>query len=131
MILLAFDAGRKKTGIAIGNTVTGLSRPLAVVRGGRERQLTLIGQHLQEWRPQKLLIGLPCYLDGREHGTSRFCRAFARLLQQRFNLPVALLDERLTTAAARTVDTDAETDSIAAGIILQEWLWRSQAQNTC
>lgn len=123
MILLAFDVGRKKTGVAIGNLLTGDARPLAIARGGRTAQLAAIDAHVQEWHPQTLLVGLPLYLDGREHGMTRFCRVFADILRRRFNLPVEFADERLSTAAARTETTaGGAVDAVAAGIILRDWL---------
>ena len=119
MLLLAFDVGRKKTGVAIGNTLTGGARPLATVRGGQERQFAAIGAHICSWAPQRLIVGLPLHMDGSEHGMTRHCRTFAQRLAQQFGLPVALADERLTTIAAASRGGD---DAVAAAIILQGWL---------
>lgn len=136
MILLAFDVGRKKTGVAIGNLLTGLARPLAVARGGRSAQLAAIGEHIREWAPQKLVVGLPARLDGSAHAQTRLCRVFADILHRQFDLPVEFMDERLTTVAARSASVNpacgsemsgtADTDARAAGIILQDWLRRQQ-----
>lgn len=123
MILLAFDVGRKKTGVAVGNFLTGSARPLAVARGGRTAQLAAIGEHIREWNPGTLLVGLPRYLDGGEHGMTRFCRAFAGVLGRQFGLPVEFADERLTTVAARAeTGIRGEADAAAAGVILRDWL---------
>ena len=120
MILLAFDVGRKKTGIAIGNMYTALARPLRTVRGHRHAQITAIGAQIQQWRPQQLLFGLPHHMDGGAHNMTRFCRDFAAVVQQQYSLPVAFVDERLSTVSARTLDGDI--DATAAAIILQDWL---------
>lgn len=123
MILLALDVGRKKTGVAIGNLLTGDARPLAIARGGRTAQLAAIGAHIREWRPDSLLVGLPLHLDGAEHGMTKFCRAFAELLRRQFGLPVEFADERLSTFAARSeTGQRGEADADAAGIILRDWL---------
>ncbi len=122
MILLAFDVGRKKTGIAIGNTETGTARPLAVTRGGRERQAEDIAKHIHEWQPKQLIVGLPTHMDGREHRMTRFCQVFADMLKQRFSLPVSLVDERLSTITARAVGGGVNADSVSAAIVLQDWL---------
>lgn len=127
MILLALDVGRKKTGIAIGNTHTGRARPLLVARGGRTRQMAQIGEQIRAWTPQKLIVGLPRNMNGEEHGMTRFCRNFAKTAELQFNLPVEFADERQSTAAARTLVQNgacgkSETDAAAAGVILQDWL---------
>ena len=124
-IVLSFDVGRKKTGIAIGNTLTGLARPLAVEFGGRSRQLAAIERHIAAWTPQQLVVGLPRTMGGAEHQMSRYCRFFARLLATRFALPVLLVDERLTTQTARALVGNAPkqtADSTAAAVILQDFL---------
>lgn len=120
MLLLAFDVGRTKTGIAIGNITTALARPLTTIRGTRSAQIVSIGAHIRRWQPQQLLVGLPRHMDGVEHAMTKFCRDFAAALQQHYSLPVALVDERLSTVTARTVGGDV--DAVAAAIILQDWL---------
>lgn len=129
MILLAFDVGRKKTGIAVGNRLTGDARPLAVARGGRDRQIAAIGECVREWNPQTLVVGLPRHLDGEAHAMTKFCRAFAEVLRRQFGLPVEFADERLTTFCARAeTGTRGEVDAAAAGIILRDFL-RGETDN--
>ncbi len=124
MILLAFDVGRKKTGIAVGNLHTGLARPLSVARGGRTRQMEEIGAQVRAWAPQKLVVGLPRHMDGGEHSMTRFCRRFAKTAALQFNLPVEFSDERQSTATARAIGGRENADAVAAGVILQDWLRR-------
>jgi len=126
-IILAFDAGKKKTGIAIGNTLTGLARPLAIVAGGRSKQLAEIDAYIKEWQPEQLIVGLPRDKDGAEHQMTRYCRAFAKLLAERTALPVEMVDERYSTLAAKSIikdegESDEPPDSTAAAIILQDFL---------
>ncbi|MGU9951693.1 MAG: Holliday junction resolvase RuvX [Gammaproteobacteria bacterium WSBS_2016_MAG_OTU1] len=128
MIILSFDVGRKKTGIAIGNLLTMQARPLTTVRGGRSSQLATISKLIGEWKPHKLLVGLPQHMDGTAHAMTRFCRDFSIILQQ-FNLPIEFVDERQSTLAARTAaNRQDDIDSVAASIILQDWLY-SQPRN--
>jgi putative Holliday junction resolvase len=86
---------------------------------------------LREWRPERLVVGLPLAMDGSEHDMTRRARRFARRLQARFRLPVDLADERLSSAAAE--ETFRETGlgarkrkqtihALAAQIILQSYL---------
>ena len=132
MILLGFDVGRKKTGVAVGNLLTDSARPLAIARGGRSAQLAAIAEYVREWRPHKFVVGLPLHLDGGEHSMTRFCRSFAEVLRRKFELPVEFADERLTTAAARAESGEkGEADAAAAGIILRDWLrGRAAMQNS-
>jgi putative Holliday junction resolvase len=77
------------------------------------------------------VVGLPAHLDGTEHEMSRLARKFARELNGRFNLPVELVDERLTSASAKSslAETGVDTrkrkpliDQVAAQQILQAYL---------
>lgn len=116
-ILLAFDFGEQRIGVAIGNGLTGGARPLAVVPSS---PLTLrferIGAIIREWQPTGLVVGLPVYPDGRRHPFAAGCERFARQLQGRFRLPVLLEDERYTSALAPGA---AQIDAEAAAILLQ------------
>ncbi len=86
---------------------------------------------MREWRPALLVVGLPAHLDGTEHEISRLARKFARELNGRFGLPVELVDERLTSAAADASLAEAGVashkrkpvvDQVAAQHILQAYL---------
>lgn len=125
MVVLGFDVGHKKTGVAIGNLLTGHARPLTTITGGRTQQLQRAAEQIKVWRPRRLIIGLPKHMDGKEHAMSKNARVFARLLGELCDLPVSFCDERLSTDAARREEKQkAQTDSIAASIILQDWLYQ-------
>lgn len=116
-IVLGFDYGIKRTGIAIGNRITQTSRPLKTVHAdSRERLLALIEPIVKEWQPDALVVGLPTHPDGAEHDMTRAARNFARTLEKRFALPVALVDERYSS-----VDAGGD-DAGAAAVILQRYL---------
>ena len=87
-----------------------------------------------EWNPEAFVVGLPLTLDGGEQAITRGARDFARKLEQRYGLPVRLVDERHTSQEAarrfagqrasgnaRRRDA-AKLDAIAAVVILEEWL---------
>lgn len=99
--VLGFDYGSKRIGVAIGNHLLGTARPLAVVDRNRdgdeyERIEKLIAEH----GANELVVGLPLTMDGKEQPMSAAARDFAVALARRFALPVALHDERLSSAAA-------------------------------
>lgn len=102
--LLAFDFGKKRIGIAVGNTVSGTANPLATLDDERnEVRFARIGQLIAEWQPAALVVGLPCNDDGTPHEMTALARRFANRLKGRFELPTLLVDERYTSAAASLV----------------------------
>lgn len=108
--VLAFDFGEKRIGVAVGDTPVGIAHPLTTIAAAdRQRRFAAIAALIEEWRPTQLVVGLPAHLDGAEHELSRLARKFARELSTRFGLPVAFVDERLTSVSA-------EASLIAAGV---------------
>ena len=135
--VLAFDFGTERIGVAVGETELGVAHPLATVsnRAGAE-PFGAIEALITEWRPALLLVGLPTRADGTPHAMTARARRFARQLEGRFTLPVAFTDERFTTRAASSALRDAAPrardrkvgrDSVAAQIILQDYLDRRRA----
>ncbi|MFS8137302.1 MAG: Holliday junction resolvase RuvX [Thermomonas sp.] len=130
-----FDVGSRLTGVAIGNTITDSARGLttiAVLDDGPD--WNRIDALRQEWLPDTLIVGLPLALDGTEQPASRRARRFAAQLQQRYKLPVVLVDERHSSreaakrfAGARAAGLKkrrdaAHIDAEAAAVILERWL---------
>jgi putative Holliday junction resolvase len=99
--VLAFDFGEKYTGVAVGESSVGMAHPLALITGeSSAARMHEIAALVAEWKPGSLVVGLPLSMDGTEHKMTRRCRRFARQLESRFRLPVRLVDERLSSAAA-------------------------------
>jgi putative Holliday junction resolvase len=127
--LLGFDFGPRKIGVAIGQTVTGTATALETVRAqGQRPDWKRLEAIIREWQPQAAVVGLPFNMDDSEEAWSERVHRFARQLQGRFGLSVHLVDERLTSHAARhdlELDRDARDDRIdaqAAKLILETWL---------
>jgi len=133
--LMAFDFGEKRIGVAVGNTLVGIAHPLQTIASeSNDDRFKAIGELIAEWQPAQLVVGLPSHLDGTEHELSRLCRKFANRLHGRFNLPVALVDERLSSAEASQTLKEAGIggrkqkpmlDQVAAQVILQSFLDQS------
>ena len=129
--VLAFDFGTRRIGVAMGNTLTRVAHPLVTIEGERnDERFEAIAALVAEWQPGTLVVGLPTHADGTEHDMTHRAQRFARQLEGRFRLPVALVDERWTTEAAQSMLDDAGTtgrkgraarDSVAAQLILQSW----------
>ena len=131
-ILLAFDFGAKRIGVAVGNSISGTAQPLTTLQGEETAQrFAAIELLIREWQPAALVVGLPCNDDGTPHEMTRLCRRFANRLKGRFGLPVILEDERYTSAAASSQLAEAGIrgirqkpllDQVAAQQILQAYL---------
>jgi len=132
--LLAFDYGTRNIGVALGQTLTASAREL---KGLKARdgvpEWSEIDKLLKEWQPDLLLVGLPLNMDDSESELSVRARKFANRLHGRFGLPVELVDERLSSFEAkgevmnRGGSRDYKNhpvDSIAARLILEDWLGR-------
>jgi len=99
--VLAFDFGAKYTGVAVGEFSMGVAHPLGlIVAEGSAARMNEVAGLVTEWKPHLLVLGLPLTMDGAEHDLTRRCRRFARQLEARFGIPVKLVDERLSSAAA-------------------------------
>ncbi len=134
-VYLGFDYGLKRIGMAIGDDLTRLARPLPVITNGREPDWIAIGKLIKEWRPDAVIVGLPVNLDGADQAITTPARNFAQELGSRYGLPVFMVDERLSSRAAddeiRTARADGrkkhrvqkgERDGVAARLILEQYL---------
>jgi putative Holliday junction resolvase len=132
-VYLGFDYGGKFIGVAVGSTQSGLAQPVATVRvsAGREPDWDQIARLIAEWRPHALVVGLPLHMDGSEQAMTRAARAFGERLKERYNLPLHMVDERLTTRAAKDqlyaagvagTRHKSRLDKVAAQTILQSFL---------
>ena len=131
IIVLAFDFGTRRTGVAVGNTLTRSAQPLATLEADTDdARLAAIATLVAEWRPQALVVGVPVHADGTPHAMTARAERFAQALEARFALPVARADERHTTQLAQSALTGAragrggraQRDALAAQLILQGWL---------
>ena len=129
---LAFDYGEKYIGVAAGSRYTRQAQALATLRGSAKNpDWVRISRLIEEWRPDALVVGLPLNMDGSANPMTRAARAFGQRLQDRYNLPVHMVDERLSTLAARDILNQAgvpmrrhksRLDQLAARTILQAFL---------
>ena len=118
---LAFDVGRKRTGVAYASRMLGRAEPQSSIQAEGDRRWPLVSRHIQTWQPQALVVGVPFHPDGAEHENTRFARRFARELRQRFALPVFEVDERYSTTEALAGGAK-DADAASACIILEQFL---------
>ena len=131
-VYIGFDFGYKRIGVAVGQKLTGSASPLSTLDAKLGiPNWDVIQKLLNQWRPLALVVGLPTCIDDSEQYTTAASRGFARQLRKRFALPVHFVDERLSTVEARAhlfaeggyrKIKNSEIDSIAACVILEQWL---------
>jgi len=135
---LGFDFGTRRIGVAVGESITSSARPLTTLNAqDGQPDWSRIETLLQEWRPAALIVGLPRHLNGTDAAITPLAARFARRLEGRFQLPVHLIDEQLSSHAAEQAlagrghngnrrssrkQSRADVDQLAAAIILETWL---------
>ncbi|HEU4366115.1 MAG TPA: Holliday junction resolvase RuvX [Candidatus Krumholzibacteria bacterium] len=126
--ILAIDPGERRVGLAV-------SDPLGITAQGlptldRRRDGDVVGRVralLAEYDVERIVVGYPLALSGRETEASRLASAMAEELRAAFGLPVDLWDERLSSAEAERTLRGARAekgavDRLAAVLILQGYL---------
>ena len=118
-VVLGFDFGARRIGVAIGNSVTREARPLTTVNAATvAARWDAVAALVGEWEPAHLVVGIPRHPDGTAHEMTARSERFARQLEGRFRRPVARVDERYTSAVSGGAD---DIDAAAAALILQQW----------
>ena len=119
-VVLGFDFGTRRIGVAIGNSLTRDARPLTTIDAANsDARWKSLNALIDEWRPAQLAVGIPRHPDDTPHTMTTRCERFARQLEGRYRLPVARIDERYSSAV---VEREDDVDAAAAAVILQQWL---------
>ena len=128
MQILAFDFGTQHIGVAVGQTITKTSSPLTVLNvahEGKEVWNTILSL-IDEWKPDKLLVGQPFNMDGTPSDMMQKVEPFFKKLKKISKIPCELVDERLTSFEAKqlmNIDTkNNRVDDLAAKIFLDNWM---------
>lgn len=101
--ILAFDFGLRRIGVAVGQNITGSASPLGIVSNDDSGpDHARIGRLLDEWRPARLIVGMPTHTDGSPSEMQVPVNAFIEELT-RYGLPIDVVDERYTSIEAKAV----------------------------
>ena len=139
---MAIDWGERRIGLAISDPAGIIASPAGVIvrRAGKRPPVAELVRQSEALEARGVVMGLPLDGDGNDTPRSMECRRVAMELARRTSLPVALLDERYTTAVAlvderyttsaalrgvresgsRTRDRKGEVDALAAAVLLQQ-----------
>lgn len=141
---LGLDVGRKTIGIAISDALGWTARPLLTIRRKSWKEdLAALQKICDEQDVGQLVVGLPLGQDGEMTEQARFSQVAGERFQSELDLPVAYIDESLTSADAdewmreqgfKRKKRKTEIDQRAATLILQDYLDEqhrlAQAQQT-
>lgn len=132
--ILGVDFGDTRTGLALSDPSRLLASGLETLSpGGMEKTAEAVAKVAKERDAAAVVVGLPKNMDGTEGFRAVRCREFAEKLSALTGLPVAMLDERLTTVSASRYLNETNTrgtarkgviDTLSAQIILQNALDR-------
>jgi putative Holliday junction resolvase len=134
-VVLAFDFGHRRIGVACGDTVSRTAAPVdGVPASSGQPRWELIDALLREWQPALIVVGLPYNVDGSDSAMTQAAREFAAELERRCRLQVVLVDERYSSREAearlksaresglrRRRVVKADVDAAAACVILERW----------
>lgn len=138
MRYLAIDLGEKRTGIAVGDEVSGMALPAGVLevegqlqQGGSGLLHAALQRAIAEHGPKGLVIGLPLNMDGTKGKPALAIEKLGAKLAQETGLPVFFQDERLTSVQADWQMSQSgmthgqkkkKRDALAAAAILEDFL---------
>ena len=138
--ILAIDYGSRRIGLAVsdplGITAQGLE---TLERKNKRSDFAWLEKTIREYQVREIVLGYPLRMSGEEGAQSQKVADFAEQLRARFQLPVHLWDERLTSAEANRLLREAElsikkraqaVDRMAAVLILQAFLQARSLRGT-
>ena len=133
-LILAFDYGTRRIGVASGDTLTRTARGVTTLDRSAGLPWPAIDKLVREFAPAQFIVGVPYNMDGTPTTLTATTRDFARELQARHGKPAAMVDERLSSREASDQLREARADGLkkrrltpgdvdmtAAKILLERW----------
>ncbi|CUQ67502.1 Holliday junction resolvase RuvX [Candidatus Nitrospira inopinata] len=130
--ILALDYGTKRIGVALSDELWWTARPLETFeRRTLDRDVAHVARLVVSHEVERVVLGLPLQLDGREGPAVQSMREFVVKLEAALSVPLVLWDERMTTKAAEDFLIAADVsrkkrkgavDRVAASLLLQGYL---------
>lgn len=146
--ILSVDYGRARIGVAIATAEARLARPLTTLeRINRNEDMRRLRELVREHEVKQIVVGLPLLLDGTRGEMAEEAERFAQRARKQIGVPVEMVDERLTSWEAerlleeefgkkyrddsekkkKTANEKPTVDSVAAAVILREYLAKQEA----
>lgn len=134
MRILGLDLGTKTLGVAISDEMGWTAQGIETIKideAGGDFGLSRLSEIIAEYGADKIVLGFPKNMNGTVGPRGEASQSFAKVLENTYNVPVVLWDERLSTMAAEKMLISADVsrqkrkkviDKMAAVIILQGYL---------
>lgn len=141
MRYLGLDLGTKTLGVAITDKTGTISRVLTTIRFNKEDYETAIKEVVKivsAYQVSKIALGLPKNMDNSCGFASERSLNFKEMLEKEIDIPIILIDERLSTTEAENILLNADLsrekrkkviDGVAAQIILDTFIRREENKN--
>ena len=136
--ILGLDVGSQTIGLAVSDPLGITAQGLETIRRQNKRlDFEQLDRVIRQYQVAEIVVGLPLRMSGAEGIQAEKMQGFAEQLRQRFQVPVHLWDERLSSAQANRVLRDSEmsikrrgevVDRLAAVLILQSWMDHREMQ---
>lgn len=132
--IVGLDLGAKSLGVAISDPLQISAQGLETIRFEEDaynKALKLLEAMLQEYEVERFILGNPKHMNGDEGDSSLRSQKFKTKLESKFNVPVVLWDERLTSVQVNKAMIEMDfsrkkrkeiIDTLAATTILQGYL---------
>lgn len=133
-IYLGIDFGMKNIGLSVGQSITKTASALRNIKYNNPMNWGDFDKIIQQWEPNKIIIGWPLTEDGRVQKINNAIKTFSKEIAARYHLEVIFADERYSSMQAQSEFADARSigvakkknsknmDSYAAKHILQRWM---------
>lgn len=121
MPILGFDYGNKRIGVAIVPDDTNFALPLTTISGTPDEHWRQLDILVKKQIPTTFVVGMPYNMSGGEGEQAEIVREFAAKLFERYNVPVELIDERMSSMEAQSSGA-TDIDASSAAIILDSYL---------
>ncbi|MFD1393223.1 Holliday junction resolvase RuvX [Lacticaseibacillus jixianensis] len=135
MRYMGLDVGSRTVGVAVSDPLGWTAQGLEIIRINEDKEdfgLARVGELVTQYEVTNFVVGLPKNMNNTEGPRVEKAKAYGQMLADRFSLPVAYTDERLTTVeASRMLIEEADAsrkrqkqviDKLAAQLILQNYL---------
>lgn len=137
--ILGLDVGSKTIGLAVSDPLGITAQGLPTIRRQNKRlDFEALERVIRDYEVAEVVVGYPLRMSGASGTQSEKMARFAEELRERFEIPVHLWDERLTSAEANRLLRDTEmsiqrrgkvVDKLAAVLILQSWMEAQAARS--
>ena len=129
--VLGLDPGSKRIGVALSDPTGTIATPHTVIDRSGEDVAARLHTICVEHDVERIVVGLPLHLSGREGSAAEEARRVADVAREATGLPVEMYDERFTTVTAESAlleggmrrrERRTVQDKVAAAVLLQSYL---------